>query len=102
MVLAAALAIVIFAAACHPEEVKKVQEELESVVGNGRSGLNILYFIQGSLLLLTLVNPHYQCQLSMIILNFRWWRPSSVKHFDGDLPLQLVCVFLQEVCWSHD
>ncbi|KAI9618458.1 hypothetical protein H4Q26_012279 [Puccinia striiformis f. sp. tritici PST-130] len=33
---AAALAVVIFAAACHPSEVKKVQDELESVVGNGR------------------------------------------------------------------
>ncbi|OAV99179.1 hypothetical protein PTTG_01983 [Puccinia triticina 1-1 BBBD Race 1] len=33
---AAALAIVIFAAACHPEQVKKVQDELESVVGNER------------------------------------------------------------------
>ncbi|POV99077.1 hypothetical protein PSTT_13999, partial [Puccinia striiformis] len=31
-----ALAVVIFAAACHPSEVKKVQDELESVVGNGR------------------------------------------------------------------
>ncbi|POW03668.1 hypothetical protein PSTT_10926 [Puccinia striiformis] len=32
----AALAVVIFAAASHPSEVKKVQDELESVVGNGR------------------------------------------------------------------
>lgn len=32
----AALAIVVFAAACFPEEVRKVQEELESVVGRKR------------------------------------------------------------------
>nr|AHK06531.1 putative cytochrome P450 [Puccinia horiana] len=33
---AAALAVVIFAAACHPEESKRVQDELDSVVGDGR------------------------------------------------------------------
>jgi len=33
---AAALSVVIFAAACHPEAAKTVQNQLESVVGNGR------------------------------------------------------------------